>query len=399
MAETTGALEGLRVLDLSRILAGPSATQILGDLGADVVKVERPGIGDDTRRWGPPFLKDATGADTEESAYYLSANRNKRSIAIDFTAEEGRELLLRLIARADVLVENYKRGDLARYGLDYESLHARFPRLVYCSITGFGQTGPYRERAGYDYLIQGMGGIMALTGPTDGEPYKVGVGIADLMTGTYAVIGILAALRHRDRSGEGQYLDMALFDTQIAWLSNAGQYYLTAGEPTPRTGNGHPTIVPYQVFRAADGHLILAVGNDRQFARFCEIAGRPDLPEDPRFATNRARVVNREVIVPIVAGLIAEKPRGFWLQRLEAAGVPCGPINRIDEVFADPQTRARGMVVEMAHPASPEPIALIGSPIKLSATPPAYRHPPPRCDADRAAVLRDWLGEEPPATP
>ncbi|MGK9164655.1 CoA transferase [Inquilinus limosus] len=395
---SAGALAGLKVLDLTRVLAGPSATQILGDLGADVVKVERPGVGDDTRKWGPPFLKDAEGNDTSESAYYLSANRNKRSIAIDFTHEEGRALLRRLVARADVLVENYKLGDLARYGLGYDDLKDEFPALIYCSITGFGQTGPYAPRAGYDYLIQAMGGIMSLTGPVDGEPMKVGVAIADLMTGTYATIGILAALDHRRRTGRGQLVDMALLDTQVAWLSNAGQYYLTSGVPTPRTGNGHPTIVPYQAFRAADEYLILAVGNDSQFAKFCDVAGRPDLAADPRFATNQARVRNREVLVPIVAGLIAEKPRGFWLEALEARQVPCGPINTIDQVFADPQVAARGMRIEMPHPLAPEPVALIGSPIKLSETPVSYRHAPPVCGADGEEVLRDWLGEPEPAS-
>lgn len=391
----TGALAGLKVLDLTRVLAGPSATQILGDLGADVVKVERPGVGDDTRKWGPPFLQDADGADTTESAYYLSANRNKRSIAIDFTKDDGRALLRRLVAQADVLVENYKLGDLARYGFGYDDLKDEFPGLIYCSITGFGQTGPYAPRAGYDYLIQAMGGIMSLTGPIDGEPMKVGVAIADLMTGTYATIGILAALDHRRRTGRGQMVDLALLDTQVAWLSNAGQYYLTSGVPTPRYGNGHPTIVPYQAFRAADEYLILAVGNDSQFAKFCDAAGRPDLAADPRFATNQMRVRNREVLVPIVAGMIAEKSRGFWLETLEARGVPCGPINTLDQVFADPQVEARGMRIEMVHPLAAAPIPLIGSPIKLSDTPVTYRHAPPACGADGEEVLRDWLVARP----
>ncbi|MBW8729187.1 MAG: CoA transferase [Inquilinus limosus] len=388
-----GALAGLKVLDLTRVLAGPSATQILGDLGADVVKVERPGVGDDTRKWGPPFLQDGDGADTSESAYYLSANRNKRSIAIDFTEGDGRALLRRLVAEADVLVENYKLGDLARYGLGYDDLKDEFPALIYCSITGFGQTGPYAARAGYDYLVQAMGGIMSLTGPVDGEPMKVGVAIADLMTGAYAAVGILAALDHRRRTGRGQMVDMALLDTQVAWLSNAGQYYLTSGVPTPRTGNGHPTIVPYQAFRASDEYLILAVGNDSQFAKFCAVAGRPELAADPRFATNQARVRNREVLVPIIAGLIAEKSRGHWLEALEARQVPCGPINTIDQVFADPQVVARGMRIEMPHPLAPDPVALIGSPIRLSETPVSYRHAPPVCGADGVEVLRDWLGE------
>jgi crotonobetainyl-CoA:carnitine CoA-transferase CaiB-like acyl-CoA transferase len=302
-------------------------------------------------------------------------------------------LLRRLVAEADVLVENYKLGDLARYGLGYDDLKDEFPTLIYCSITGFGQTGPYAARAGYDYLIQAMGGIMSLTGPVDGEPMKVGVAIADLMTGTYATIGILAALDHRRRTGRGQLVDMALLDTQVAWLSNAGQYYLTSGVPTPRTGNGHPTIVPYQAFRAADEYLILAIGNDSQFAKFCDVAGRPELAADPRFATNQARVRNREVLVPIVAGLIAGQSRGFWLEALEARQVPCGPINTIDQVFADPQVAARGMRIEMPHPLAPNPVALIGSPIKLSETPVSYRHAPPACGADGDSVLQDWLGE------
>jgi crotonobetainyl-CoA:carnitine CoA-transferase CaiB-like acyl-CoA transferase len=388
-----GALAGLRVLDMSRILAGPSATQILGDLGADVVKVERPGVGDDTRKWGPPYLTDADGADTTESAYYLSANRNKRSIAIDFTGDEGRQLLMRLIARADVLVENYKAGDLARYGLGYADLRDAFPHLVYCSITGFGHTGPYAQRPGYDFLIQAMGGIMSLTGPVDGEPCKVGVAAADLMTGTYAAIGILAALDHRRRTGRGQHLDLALLDTQIAWLSNAAQYYLTGGRPPARYGNGHPTIVPYQVFRAEDGYFILAVGNDGQFVKFCAVAGRPALATDPRFATNKARVVNRETIVAIVAGLIAERPRASWIAALEQAGVPCGPINTIDQVFADPHVEARGMKVSVRHPLSAQPIALIASPLRLSETPVTYRRAPPLCDADRETILAEWLGD------
>jgi crotonobetainyl-CoA:carnitine CoA-transferase CaiB-like acyl-CoA transferase len=387
-----GPLAGLKILDMSRILAGPSATQILGDLGADVVKVERPGVGDDTRKWGPPFLKDGTGAETSESSYYLSANRNKRSIAVDFTKPEGQRLVRSLAAKADVLVENYKAGTLARYGLDYGSLRAVTPGLIYCSITGFGLTGPYAHRAGYDYLIQAMGGIMSLTGETEGEPMKVGVAVADLMAGVYATVGILAALHHRDRTGQGQHIDLSLFDTQIAWLSNAGQYYLTSGEPTPRHGNGHPTIVPYQTFRAADDWLILAVGNDGQFARFCEFAGRPDLAADPRFATNTERVRHREVLVPIVAGLIAERPRAHWLDGLEPLGVPCGPINRIDQVFADPQALARAMKVSMPHPLAPEPIDLIGSPLKLSETPVSYRRHPPLNGEHTEEVLGEWLG-------
>lgn len=387
----TGPLAGLRVLDMSRILAGPSATQILGDLGADVVKIERPGEGDDTRKWGPPYLTDAEGNDTTESSYYLSCNRNKRSLTLDFTKPAGKEVLLRLIGKADVLIENYKTGTLAKYGLGFEDLRDAYPRLVYLSLTGFGQTGPYAARAGYDFLIQGMGGIMSLTGEVEGEPMKTGVAISDLMAGTYSVIAILAALRHRDHHGRGQHIDMALLDTQVAWLSNAGQYYLTSGRPTPRYGNGHPTIVPYQTFRARDGWIILAVGNDEQFRRFCAFAGRSDLSADPRFATNKARVRNRELIAPIVAGLIAEQTAAYWLEGLEPLGVPAGPINTLDAVFDDPQVRAREMRVEMAHPLAAGPVALIGSPLKFSETKVNYRRPPPTAGQHTDEVLADWL--------
>jgi crotonobetainyl-CoA:carnitine CoA-transferase CaiB-like acyl-CoA transferase len=394
---TPGALSGLRVLDLTRVLAGPSATQILGDLGADVVKVERPGRGDDTRGWGPPYLQDAGGADTTESAYYLSANRNKRSIALDFRSEEGLATLKRLIGRADVLVENFKRGDLARKGLGYEDLKAEYPGLIYCSITGFGQTGPYADRAGYDYLIQGMGGIMSITGEADGQPMKVGVAIADLMAGMYASTAILAALNHRNRTGQGQWLDISLLDCQVAWLSNAAQYYLTSGVPTPRLGNQHPTIVPYQVFAAADGHLILAIGNDEQFARFLAVAGREELAADPRFQTNSDRVRNRATVVAMVQEIMAARPRDRWLAELEAAKVPCGPINDIAQVFADPHVLAREMKIAMDHPAAGRPIDLVGSPLKLSDTPVSYRRAPPSCGEHSAEVLADWLGDHTPA--
>lgn len=389
-----GALDGLKVLDLSRIMAGPSATQILGDLGADVVKVERPGMGDDTRKWGPPYLEDAAGDRTTESAYYLSANRNKRSIALDFADEADRKIAFDLVGRADILVENYRVGTLAKYGLDYPSLSARHPGLIYCSITGFGQTGPYANRAGYDFLIQAMGGIMSITGEPEGEPMKVGTAIADLMTGTYATIAILAAVTHRHATGRGQHIDMALLDTQVAWLANAAQYFLTSGTPPARLGNGHPVIVPYQAFRAADGFLILAVGNDGQFAKFCAVAGRPDLAEDPRFARNTDRVSNRDVLIPILDAILAERPRDRWMAELDAAGVPVGPINRIDEVFDDPQVVARGMTATVDHPLAPDPIRLLASPIKMSETPPTVRRAPPVADADRAEILADWLGAD-----
>ncbi len=385
------ALAGLRILDMTRVLAGPSATQMLGDLGADVVKIERPGAGDDTRRWGPPFLQDADGKDSAESAYYLSANRNKRSLTLDYTRPEGRRIAKALALRADVLVENYKPGTLGRHGLGYEQLKPDCPGLVYCSITGFGLTGPYSDRPGYDFLIQAMGGIMSVTGEPEGTPMKVGVAIADLMAGMYATIGILAALRHRDATGAGQHVDLSLLDAQVAWLSNAGQYFLTSGERTPRHGNAHPTIVPYQAFAASDGHFILAVGNDAQFARFCDVAGRPDLAEDGRFATNPERVRNRAALIAILEPLIAGRSCSEWLSALEASQVPCGPINTIDQVFADPQVLARKMKIAMDHPLTADPIDLIGSPFKLSDTPVAHRHPPPMLGQHTDAVLRDWL--------
>ncbi|WP_119679000.1 CaiB/BaiF CoA transferase family protein [Indioceanicola profundi] len=391
----TGPLAGLRVLDMSRILAGPSATQMLGDLGADVVKVERPDQGDDTRKWGPPYLKDAEGRDSTESSYYLSANRNKRSLTLDFTKPEGRALALRLIGHADVLVENYKTGTLAKYGLGYEDLRDAYPRLIYLSLTGFGQTGPYAARAGYDFLIQGMGGIMSLTGETEGEPMKAGVAIADLMAGMYSGVAILAALRHRDQTGRGQHIDMSLLDAQVAWLSNAGQYFLTSGQPTPRYGNGHPTIVPYQTFRAADDWIILAVGNDEQFRKFCAFAGKPELAADPRFATNRMRVTNRAELVPMLEAVIAAQPTSHWLEGLEPLGVPAGPINGIPAVFADPQVQARGMRVEMQHPVRPDPVSLIGSPMKFSSTPVNYRYAPPTLGQHTDEVLGDWLRMQP----
>lgn len=404
--EAPASLAGLKVLDLSRVLAGPWCTQVLGDLGADVVKVERPGAGDDTRGWGPPFLRDATGAETTESAYYLGANRNKRSIAIDLARPAGQELVRELARQADVLVENYKVGDMARYGLDFPCLHALNPQLVYCSITGYGQTGPYRERAGYDYAVQALGGLMSVTGPAPheiaddapgGGPQKVGVAVADLFTGLYAAVGILAALRHRDaggfRSGLGQHLDMALLDTQVAMLANVGAAYLVSGAVPGRLGNAHPSIVPYQAFEAADGPLVLAVGNDAQFARFCAVAGCPELAVDPRYARNSDRVRHRDALVPRLAALLRGRPRADWLAALEAQHVPCAPINTVDQVFADPQVLARGMVETVAHPCG-EAVRLTASPLKLSATPARTRHAPPRLDQHGDAVLADWLGWE-----
>jgi crotonobetainyl-CoA:carnitine CoA-transferase CaiB-like acyl-CoA transferase len=389
---TPQALAGVRVLDLSRVLAGPWCTQTLADLGADVIKIERPGSGDDTRAWGPPYLKDADGKDTSEAAYFLGANRNKRSLAVDLSTPEGQAIVRRLAGQVDVLVENFKVGDLARYGLDAPSLLAEHPGLVICSITGFGQTGPYAERAGYDYAVQGMGGLMSVTGERDdrpgGGPQKVGVAVADLFTGMYATVAILAALRHRDATGQGQVIDMALFDTQLAMLANLGSNYLCSGKAPGRMGNAHQNIVPYQVFEASDGHLILAVGNDRQFAKFCEIAGHPAWATDARFATNAERVRHRELLVPLLEDAIRQRPRQDWLAALEAAKVPCGSINSIGEALADPQAQARGAVVPLPHPLTPG-LRLIASPMKLSATPVTYRHAPPLLGQHSDELLRE----------
>ncbi|WP_316155120.1 CaiB/BaiF CoA-transferase family protein [Cupriavidus sp. BIC8F] len=393
----TGALEaralaGVKVLDLSRILAGPSATQLLGDLGADVVKVERPNEGDDTRKWGPPYISDTAGNPTSESAYYLSANRNKRSIAIDMATEKGCALIHQLLEHADVLVENYKVGGLARYGLSYEQLKDRYPKLIYCSITGFGQTGPYAERPGYDFLIQGMGGIMSLTGEPDGQPMKVGVGIADVMTGMYAAVGILAALHHRATSGEGQHIDVSLLDSQIAWLVNGATNFLADGVLPKRLGNGHPNIVPYQVFDTADSPMILAIGNDGQFERFCRVAGVMHLAADDRFKSNPARVAHRKEVCELVAEALKRRSRAEWLEALEGAGVPCGPVNNLEDVFNDPHVKARGAEIRMpCEWAKDGHLRLLANPLKLSTTPASYRSPPPRLDEHRDAILKDWL--------
>ena len=394
------ALDGIRVLDLSRVLAGPWCTQTLADLGADVIKIERPGTGDDTRTWGPPFLKDREGQDTAEAAYYLGTNRNKRSVTCDIARPEGQALVRELAQHCQVFVENFKVGDMARYGLDYASLRALNPRIVYCSVTGFGQTGPYRERAGYDYAIQGMGGLMSITGERDdlgGGPQKVGVAVADLFTGMYACTGILAALRHAERSGEGQHLDMALLDTQVAMLANLGANYLVSGKVPGRAGNAHQNIVPYQVFEVApaeDGHkdhIILAVGNDGQFAKFCQVAGHAEIASDPRFAKNQDRVRNRAVLVPMLEAIMKTRRKCDWLPALEAAKVPCGAINNLAEVFADPQVRERGMVHQWEHPLAGA-LNLVGSPLKLSGTPVRADFAPPLLGQHTEQVLREVLG-------
>ncbi|MDX6750302.1 CoA transferase [Geminicoccaceae bacterium 1502E] len=386
------SLEGVRVLDLTRILAGPTCTQLLGDLGADVIKIERPGEGDDTRKWGPPYVADKDGGPTRESAYYLAANRNKRSLAVDIAQPEGQALVRRLLAQCDVLVENFKVGGLERYGLDHQSLRASHPGLVYCSITGFGQTGPYAPRAGYDYLAQGYGGIMSITGAPDGEPMKVGVGIADVMCGMYAAVGILAALRHRDRTGEGQHIDMSLLDSQVAWLVNEGTNYLLSGRVPRRLGNEHPNIVPYKLFDSSDGQVLLAIGNDGQFRRWCAFAAAPALAEDPRFASNPLRVQNRDELYALMAGIVRTRTTREWVDGLAELGVPCGPVNTLDKVFEDPQVQARGMRIEMAHPqAGSGTVPLIANPIKMSGTPPAYRMAPPVLGQHTEELLHELL--------
>ena len=392
----SGPLAGLRVFDLTRILAGPTATQLLGDLGADVIKIEQPGQGDDTRKWGPPYVKDEAGADTTESAYYLAANRNKRSLALDLSKPEGQALARRLIAECDILVENFKTGGLAKYGLGYEDLKTDCPRLIYCSITGFGQTGPYASRAGYDYLAQGMGGIMSLTGEPEGEPVKVGIGIADIVCGLYGVSAILAALHHRAKTGRGQWIDLALLDTQVAWLTYEGLNYLTTGVLPKRQGNEHPNIVPYKVMPASDGHFILAAGNDGQFRRFCDYAGTPELAEEPRFATNAQRSVNRRALYEILPDVTRRKTAADWVEGLNARGVPAGPVNDLGQVFSDPQVLHRGMKQAMAYPeAAGGEVTLIGNPVKFSETPVDYRHAPPKLGEQSDGILEELLGLDP----
>ncbi|OKH87932.1 CaiB/BaiF CoA-transferase family protein [Thalassospira sp. TSL5-1] len=391
----TGALSGIRVLDLSRVLAGPWASQTLADLGAEVIKIERPGNGDDTRGWGPPYARDEAGNDTSEAAYYLSANRGKKSLTIDMTTTEGQQVIRDLAAKSDVVIENFKVGGLAKYGLDYASLKAVNDRLVYCSITGFGQDGPYAKRAGYDFMIQAMGGLMSLTGAPDhepgGQPMKVGVAVADIFTGLYATIGILAALRHRDETGVGQYIDLALLDVQTAILANQAMNYLTTGKAPGRLGNAHPNIVPYEAFPTADGYIILAVGNDSQFASFCKVAGMEDASSDARFATNRARVANRTDLVPMVRQAMVQKTTDDWIAILEKANVPCGPINTLDRVFENPQVKHRGTVKYLDHPLAGK-VPTVANPLKLSQTPICDETAPPMLGQHSEAILREIGG-------
>ena len=401
------ALSHVTVLDLSRILAGPWAGQVLADLGADVVKIERPGSGDDTRAFGPPFLKIADGENgtgtggtgtrgaRADAAYYLCANRNKQSVTVDIGTPEGQALIRELARGSDVVLENFKVGGLKAYGLDYESLKAANPRLIYCSITGFGQTGPYAARAGYDFLIQGMGGLMSITGRGDGEPgsgpQKAGVAVTDILTGLYAAIGILAALHHRERTGEGQHIDVSLLDVQVACLANQALNYLVSGQAPKRLGNAHPNIVPYQDFPTRDGHMIIAVGNDAQFARLCAAAGLEELANDPRFATNEQRVAHRQPLIEALCRATRTRSTEEWIAALELAGVPCGPINAIDSVFADPQVKARGMQIELPHPLAGR-VPLVANPLRLSATPVSYRTAPPVLGAQTREVLKARLG-------
>jgi crotonobetainyl-CoA:carnitine CoA-transferase CaiB-like acyl-CoA transferase len=387
-----GPLNGIRVVDLTRILAGPSCTQILGDLGADVIKIEMPDSGDDTRRWGPPFWKDDKGETTNESAYFSCANRNKRSLTVNISSSEGQALLRRLIAKSDVLVENFKFGGLSKYGLAYDDLKKDNPGLVYCSITGFGHTGPYAKRPGYDVLMQGMGGMMSVTGAADGEPQKCGVPISDLMAGMYAAVSINAALRHREVTGVGQSIDIGMLDTTVAMMANQALNYLATEEVPPRLGNEHPNIAPYQVFPTADGDIIVACGSEQQFQRLCDIMERPDIPQDPRFAVNKQRLAHRSELVDVLNPVFKSKPSAYWLENLEQHSISCGPINNLAQTFADPQVIARGMRLEMTHPATgTRPIAMVASPIRMSESAVEYRHAPPLLGQHTEEVLKDVL--------
>ncbi len=385
------SLEGIRVLDLSRVLAGPFCTQMLGDLGAEILKIERPGRGDDTRGWGPPFLKDAAGQNTSESAYYLACNRNKKSLAIDITTPQGQEIIHGLIATSDIVIENFKVGGLEKYGLGYTQIKDQYPSLIYCAISGFGQNGPMAREPGYDFLAQGMAGLMACTGDPDGEPMKVGVALSDIMTGMNAAIGILAALHAREKTGKGQMVDVALTDCTLAGLTNIAQYYLTSGKLAPRLGNAHSTIVPYQAFEAKDGHIILSVGNDDQFARFAAFAGYPEWAHDARFQKNSGRVEHRDALVPLIRDTIAAQSMEHWITGLNEHNVPCGPVNTMDKVFEMEQIQARDMQIEMRHSLSGTPVSLVGSPLKLSETPVSYDLAPPTCGQHSIEILKEVL--------
>ncbi len=386
-ATPTGPLAGLTVFDLTRVLAGPTCVQMLGDMGADVIKIERPGAGDDTRGFAPPFVPD-----TKESAYFVGVNRNKRSVTLDIGTKEGQAIAHALIAKSDILVENFKVGALAKYGLGYDQVHAAHPGLIYCSITGFGQTGPYAPRPGYDGLVQAMGGVMSLTGEPDGAPTKVGIPVADLFAGLYGAIGVLAALRHRERTGLGQQVDIGMLDTHVAWLANQGMNYLATGQNPPRLGNDHPNIVPYQVFATADGHIVLSIANDPTWERFCRTFELTHMLEDERFATNAARVGNRALTTQTLAPVLAAHPSAWWLERLETAQIGCGPINTLEQVFADPHVLARGMVVQMPHAATQAGVRVIANPVRLSETPADYRRPPPVLGQHTDEVLGTMLG-------
>jgi crotonobetainyl-CoA:carnitine CoA-transferase CaiB-like acyl-CoA transferase len=387
-----GPLTGIRVLDLSRVLAGPWAGQNLADLGAEVIKIERPGVGDDSRAFGPPWVKDAQGRETRDSAYFTSANRGKKSVTVNLSQPEGQALVRELAAKSDVLIENYKYGDLQRYGLGYDDLKIVNPRLIYCSVTGFGQTGPYKERPGYDFMIQGMGGMMSVTGEPDGGPQRAGVPIADIITGMYASIAICAALAHRAQSGAGQHLDLALLDSQIALLAYQNTNYFATGKPPRRIGNLHPNIVPYQPFRAADGEVILACGNDNLYRKFCEAAGCPELAADPRFASNGKRVENRDELARLLGAIFARRSKKEWVELLDAAGVPNGPINDIAQVFAEPQVKARGVKIEVEHPVAGK-LPMVASPMRFSGTPLEHKRPPPLLGEHTEEVLRELLGK------
>jgi crotonobetainyl-CoA:carnitine CoA-transferase CaiB-like acyl-CoA transferase len=393
-----GALSHLRVLDLSRVLAGPWSGQILGDLGAEVIKIEKPDAGDDTRSWGPPWVEDPQWGEDRQSAYFLGANRNKQSVAVDIGQQRGQDIVRSLAMHCDILIENFKVGGLRQYGLDYESLKAINPKLIYCSITGFGQTGPYAHRPGYDFLIQGMGGLMSITGRPDGEegagPLKVGVALTDILTGLYATVGILSALAHRERTGDGQHIDTALLDVQVACLANQAMNYLASGEQPPRLGNGHPNIVPYQDFPTSDGYLIVTVGNDGQFRRFCQALDHPEWGTDARFVTNSARLAHRKELIPLIRNALSRNTTAYWLGTLEAANVPCGPINDLAGVFADPQVQHRQMKVDLPGCVSGAASAL-ASPLRMSATPVEYRSAPPRLGSHTCEVLQRVLDLSP----